>query len=98
MQGDSTPTNTVVITGALTYTGKYTTRLLLGRGYRVRTLTYLCLAEMSSAESGGILACSSVNFEPTFQEAADSGHVPSGRNSGLPLPLTSKRRRRSIYI
>lgn len=31
---------TVVITGAFSYTGKYTTRLLLGRGYRVRTLTY----------------------------------------------------------
>jgi uncharacterized protein YbjT (DUF2867 family) len=30
----------VVITGALSYTGKYTTRLLLGRGCRVRTLTY----------------------------------------------------------
>jgi len=29
----------VVITGALSYTGKYTTRLLLGRGRRVRTLT-----------------------------------------------------------
>jgi uncharacterized protein YbjT (DUF2867 family) len=33
-------TNTVVITGAFSYTGKYTTRLLLGRGYGVRTLTY----------------------------------------------------------
>ena len=30
---------TVVITGAFSYTGKYTTRLLLQRGYRVRTLT-----------------------------------------------------------
>ena len=30
----------VVITGALSYTGKYTTRLLLGRGFRVSTLTY----------------------------------------------------------
>jgi uncharacterized protein YbjT (DUF2867 family) len=30
---------TVVITGAFSYTGKYTTRLLLERGYRVRTLT-----------------------------------------------------------
>ena len=35
-----TTTDTVVITGAFSYTGKYTTRLLLGRGYRVRTLTY----------------------------------------------------------
>jgi uncharacterized protein YbjT (DUF2867 family) len=30
---------TVVITGAFSYTGKYATRLLLGRGYEVRTLT-----------------------------------------------------------
>jgi len=30
----------VVITGALSYTGKYTTRLLLSRGYSVRTLTF----------------------------------------------------------
>ena len=31
---------TVAITGALSYTGKYATRLLLARGYRVRTLTH----------------------------------------------------------
>jgi uncharacterized protein YbjT (DUF2867 family) len=31
---------TVAITGALSYTGKYATRLLLDRGYRVRTLTH----------------------------------------------------------
>lgn len=31
---------TVVITGAFSYTGKYATRLLLSRGYQVRTLTY----------------------------------------------------------
>ena len=31
---------TVVITGAFSYTGKYATRILLGRGYRIRTLTY----------------------------------------------------------
>jgi hypothetical protein len=66
--------------------------------FKESSFATLCLAEMSSAESGGILACSSVNFELTFQEAADSGHVPSGRNTGLPLPLTSKRRRRPIYI
>jgi uncharacterized protein YbjT (DUF2867 family) len=29
----------IVITGAFSYTGKYATRLLLGRGYRIRTLT-----------------------------------------------------------
>jgi uncharacterized protein YbjT (DUF2867 family) len=31
---------TVVITGALSYTGKYATRLLLARGYKVCTLTF----------------------------------------------------------
>ena len=31
--------DTVVITGAFSYTGKYATRLLLDRGYRIRTLT-----------------------------------------------------------
>jgi len=30
----------VAITGAFSYTGKYATRLLLGRGYNVRTLTF----------------------------------------------------------
>jgi NADH dehydrogenase len=34
------PAATVVITGAFSYTGKYSTRLLLNRGYRIRTLTY----------------------------------------------------------
>ena len=33
------PEETVVITGAFSYTGKYATRLLLKRGYKVRTLT-----------------------------------------------------------
>ena len=32
--------DTVVITGALSYTGKYATRLLLSRGYTIRTLTF----------------------------------------------------------
>jgi len=32
--------DTVTITGALSYTGKYATKLLLDRGYRVRTLTF----------------------------------------------------------
>jgi uncharacterized protein YbjT (DUF2867 family) len=30
----------VVITGAFSYTGKYATQLLLGRGHRIRTLTF----------------------------------------------------------
>ena len=32
--------DTVVVTGAFSYTGKYTTRRLLDRGYAVRTLTF----------------------------------------------------------
>src|SRR5215469_12779193 len=36
----SAPGETIVITGALSYTGKYATRILLDRGYRIRTLTY----------------------------------------------------------
>ncbi len=32
--------NTITITGAFSYTGKYATKLLLDRGYRVRTLTF----------------------------------------------------------
>ena len=36
----NTADETVVITGAFSYTGKYATRLLLSRGYRIRTLTY----------------------------------------------------------
>ena len=31
---------TIVVTGALSFTGKYTTRVLLQRGYQVRTLTF----------------------------------------------------------
>ncbi len=31
---------TVVVTGALSYTGQYATRILLDRGYKVRTLTH----------------------------------------------------------
>ncbi len=40
MQGAKTSRGAVVITGAFSYTGKYATRLLLNRGYNVRTLTY----------------------------------------------------------
>jgi NADH dehydrogenase len=39
MQGNNTRRETVVITGAFSYTGKYATKLLLDRGYKVRTLT-----------------------------------------------------------
>lgn len=40
MQDERAPIGTVALTGAFSYTGKYATRLLLDRGYRVRTLTY----------------------------------------------------------
>ena len=40
MQKQNPTTETVAITGALSYTGKYATRILLDRGYRVRTLTF----------------------------------------------------------
>jgi NADH dehydrogenase len=40
MQIRNTPGESVVITGALSYTGKYATRLLLNRGFKIRTLTY----------------------------------------------------------
>ncbi len=39
MQENNTRSETVVITGAFSYTGKYATKLLLSRGYEVRTLT-----------------------------------------------------------
>ena len=35
-----TAAETVVITGAFSYTGKYATRLLLSSGYKIRTLTF----------------------------------------------------------
>jgi NADH dehydrogenase len=38
-QAKNTADGTIVITGAFSYTGKYATRLLLGRGFRIRTLT-----------------------------------------------------------
>ena len=40
MREKSTSGDTVVITGAFSYTGKYATRILLSRGYRIRTLTH----------------------------------------------------------
>jgi NADH dehydrogenase len=39
MQEKNTRDETVVITGAFSYTGQYATKLLLNRGYKVRTLT-----------------------------------------------------------
>lgn len=45
----------MVITGAFSYTGKYTTRLLLSRGYRIRTLTYHPKRENPFGESVQVL-------------------------------------------
>lgn len=39
MKSETKASRTVVITGAFSYTGKYVTRLLHRRGYRVKTLT-----------------------------------------------------------
>lgn len=39
-ESKDTPCETVVITGAFSYTGKYATRILLDRSYEIRTLTY----------------------------------------------------------
>lgn len=36
----TTPPDSIVVTGALSYTGKYVTQLLLNRGCEIRTLTY----------------------------------------------------------
>lgn len=36
----SAPVSTIVVTGAFSYTGKYATRTLLGRGHAIRTLTH----------------------------------------------------------
>ena len=41
---------TVVITGAFSYTGKYATRILMDRGYRIRTLTYHPERENASSD------------------------------------------------
>lgn len=49
-------TGTVVITGAFSYTGKYTTRLLLNRGHRIHTLTYHPNRENPFGESVQVFA------------------------------------------
>lgn len=45
---------TVVITGAFSYTGRYATRILLDRGYRVRTLTFHPARQNPSADQVSI--------------------------------------------
>src|SRR6185437_11203426 len=40
MPVDNASPPTIVVTGALSYTGQYATRILLDRGYKVRTLTH----------------------------------------------------------
>ena len=39
-ESKNSPGETIVITGAFSYTGRYATRILLDRGNRIRTLTY----------------------------------------------------------
>ncbi|HKE34203.1 MAG TPA: NAD(P)H-binding protein [Candidatus Acidoferrum sp.] len=39
-ESGNSPGETIVITGAFSYTGRYATRILLDRGNRIRTLTY----------------------------------------------------------
>jgi len=53
-------TGTVVITGALSYTGSYAARLLLARGYQVRTLTH---HEGRTNPLGELIEVLSYNFE-----------------------------------
>jgi uncharacterized protein YbjT (DUF2867 family) len=53
-------TKSVVITGAFSYTGKYATRLLLSRGYKVRTLTF---HPQRAQEFGGQVEALPYNFE-----------------------------------
>ena len=60
MQETKTSPGTVVITGAFSYTGKDATRLLLDRGYRVRTLTY---HPERANYFGGMLQVFPYNFE-----------------------------------
>ena len=51
---------TVVVTGAFSYTGKYVTRMLLQRGFKVRTLTSHPLREN---EFAGRLEIFPYNFD-----------------------------------
>jgi uncharacterized protein YbjT (DUF2867 family) len=60
MQGTKTSNRTVVITGAFSYTGKYATRLLLDRGYKVRTLTS---HPERASHFGGMVQAFPYNFE-----------------------------------
>ena len=54
------PAETVVVTGAFSYTGKCATRILLDRGYRIRTLTYHPERENPFGDRVQIFSC---NFE-----------------------------------
>lgn len=60
MHERKTSPGSVVITGAFSYTGKYATRLLLDRGYKVRTLTSHPERE---GEFGGMVQAFPYNFE-----------------------------------
>ena len=67
--------------------------------YRGDFLKWLCLAEMSSAESGGIVSRPNLNFEPTFdQELLSMRTRAFGPSHWTPMPLTSKGRNRYIRM
>lgn len=51
MRSEKSADNTIIITGAFSYTGKYVTRLLLERGYKVRTLTFHPVREHEFGQS-----------------------------------------------
>ena len=57
MPQQNTVPETVTITGAFSYTGKYVARLLLERGYRVRTLTGHPHRENSFGEAVDVFPC-----------------------------------------
>jgi hypothetical protein len=60
MHTEKYPVKTVVITGAFSYTGKYATRLLLNREYKIRTVTFHPEREN---EFGGKVEVFPCNFE-----------------------------------
>ena len=64
MHTEKYPVKTVVITGAFSYTGKYVTRLLLNRAYKIRTVTFHPEREN---EFGGKVEVFPYNFEDPAQ-------------------------------
>jgi NADH dehydrogenase len=66
-----TKTGICVVTGAFSYTGKYITRGLLAKGYKVRTITGHCEANQRNP---GIIEVCPYNFDsPAWMEKAFEG-------------------------